>query len=519
SCNATLSAVAGGSAGSCDITETVAASYNFTASYPGDSTYMSSSTSVGTPVTVGMDNTTTAITSVSSSSGSFAADDNITVSVSVTADSPGGGTPTNMVSVSDGVSGSCNVTLSGGVGNCVIDTEPAGTYTLTATYGGDSNYLASPPSSGFNISVGEANTTTTAITTGVASLDQPITANVTVTGTGSPTGTVTVTDGLQTCPVTLSGGTGSCQLTEAALGDYTFVATYNGDSLDSSSTSSVPVDVLNSTTTTMTSPSNGSTAVVGQPITFDVGATVNSPGTGTPTGQVAVTDGTQTCNATLTGGIGSCNIAEPAVGDYYLTATYKGDANDDSSDPTAPVEVTVGAASSATTISSTTSNPAAGQPITVDVQVAGEFTGPGVAAPSGTVTVSDGTQHCDAVLSGSDGTATGSCAVTAETAGLHSFTASFPGDGNFDSSDSSSPTAVSVGPASSATTITGITPSPLVGQPITVDVQVAGEFTGTGVAAPSGTVTVSEGTQHCDASLSGSDGTATGSCAVTAETA
>ena len=59
----------------------------------------------------------------------------------------------------------------------------------------------------------------------------------------------------------------------------------------------------------------------------------------------------------------------------------------------------------------------------------GEFTGSGDPAPTGTVTVSDGTRSCQASLSGSNGTATGSCQITEQSPGTYSFTASYLGEG------------------------------------------------------------------------------------------
>ena len=84
----------------------------------------------------------------------------------------------------------------------------------------------------------------------------------------------------------------------------------------------------------------------------------------------------------------------------------------------------------------------------------GQFTGSGDPAPTGTVTVSDGTQSCQASLSGSNGVATGSCQITEQAPGTYSFTASYPGDANFNSSQTSTPATVTVGQAPSSTSIT-----------------------------------------------------------------
>jgi large repetitive protein len=260
--------------------------------------------------------------------------------------------------------------------------------------------------------------------------------------------------------------------------------------------------------------------VTGQPVSIAVQVAGTSPGAGVPapSGDVVVTDGTHSCQAALSGSngvsTGSCSLTEDSAGGYSITAGYPGDANFGSSQTSSATAVTVGPAPSATTITSATAGPVTGQPVTIAVQVAGKYPGAGVAAPSGTVTVTDGTRTCQASLSGSNGTATGSCQITEDAAGSYSLTASYPGDSNFGASTTSPATTLTVGPAPSKTTITSATSS-VAGQPITVEVRTAGEYTGSGIVAPSGTVTVTGGTGSCRAALSGSGGVSTGSCQLT----
>src|SRR5207249_6812856 len=63
-------------------------------------------------------------------------------------------------------------------------------------------------------------------------------------------------------------------------------------------------------------------SVVGQPVT--VSYTVTSTG-GTPTGNVTVSDGTETCIGTVAAG--SCALTPTTAGAQTLVATYAGDAN------------------------------------------------------------------------------------------------------------------------------------------------------------------------------------------------
>jgi hypothetical protein len=69
-----------------------------------------------------------------------------TISVTV---SSSGGTPTGTVTVTAGTAKVCTITLAAGAGSCVLQSGqlPAGTYQVTASYGGDANTdpSASPP--------------------------------------------------------------------------------------------------------------------------------------------------------------------------------------------------------------------------------------------------------------------------------------------------------------------------------------------------------------------------------------
>ncbi len=154
--------------------------------------------------------------------------------------------------------------------------------------------------------------------------------------------------------------------------------------------------------------------------------------------------------------------------------------------------------------------------MTIDVQVSDECTEPGGGTPIGTVDVTDGTQNCTATLSGSAGVANGSCAIIESSAGDYSLNAAYSGKYQYEPSATANSTPISVAMAATSTTVqvAGFGPA-VVGQPVTVTAQTAGEYTGAGEPTPTGTVTVNEGTQSCTADLSGTAGKATGSCIIT----
>ena len=60
--------------------------------------------------------------------------------------------------------------------------------------------------------------------------------------------------------------------------------------------------------------------------------TVNAPGAGTPTGNVTVSDGVDSCNAPVA--TGQCTVTLNTTGTRTLTATYPGDTNFNTSDDT-----------------------------------------------------------------------------------------------------------------------------------------------------------------------------------------
>jgi hypothetical protein len=61
------------------------------------------------------------------------------LTVTTTVNGHGSITPTGTVTVRNGKGKTCTVDLSGGTGHCSITVHP-GTFTISAHYGGDSNY-------------------------------------------------------------------------------------------------------------------------------------------------------------------------------------------------------------------------------------------------------------------------------------------------------------------------------------------------------------------------------------------
>ena len=334
--------------------------------------------------------------------------------------------PTGNVTVSDGTS-SCTGTVA--AGQCSLTSTTAGSKTLTATYVGDTNFNASPASAGVAHTVNKADTTTTITSDNPdpSVVGQAVTVQYSVTanapGSGTPTGNVTVSDGTISCTGTAAAG--QCSLTFTSAGAKSLTATYAGDSNYNGSTSAAAAHTANkaNTTTSITS-DNPDPSTPGQAVTVQYSVAVSAPGAGTPTGNVTVSDGVDSCTGTVPAG--QCSITLNTAGARTLTASYAGDSNFNGSTSSGEPH-TVGSRQTTTIITSDNPDPSVvGQAVTVQYSVTPAAGG----TPTGNVTVSDGTVSCTGTV------AAGQCSLTFTSAGAKSITASYAGDSNFDPSTS-----------------------------------------------------------------------------------
>jgi hypothetical protein len=133
SCSITLS----GGKGSCQMASTTAGARSLNASYGGDSNFNASVATASQ--TVNLANTATAITLTSPNPSVLGQP--VTVKFAVTAVAPGAGTPTGTVTLTATSGESCSNSVS--VGSCSLTFTTAGSRTLTAAYGGSSNFAPS----------------------------------------------------------------------------------------------------------------------------------------------------------------------------------------------------------------------------------------------------------------------------------------------------------------------------------------------------------------------------------------
>jgi hypothetical protein len=308
-----------------------AGTYSLTARYVGNSSF-GSSTSAAASVTVTASTATTTTTSLVASPNPVTAGQTLnmvaTVSASGTASLSG---TVNFMNGST-VLGSASVNSSG-VATLSIASLPAGTYSLTARYVGNSSYLASTsPAASVTVTASTAPTTISLVaspnpvTEGQALI---LTATVTESGAPSPTGTVSFMNGsaVMGTSVLNSSGVATLSISSLAVGTYSITAQYpsvtgtnpqgSGSASPASATVLVTVDAATapiapsfSMTVTGSTPSvsPGETAVYSLVVTPTTGTTlpaITFAASGLPTGATAtfspamIAAGRGTTNVTL----------------------------------------------------------------------------------------------------------------------------------------------------------------------------------------------------------------------------
>jgi hypothetical protein len=301
-------------------------SHSLTASYAGSSSYLSS---LSAPVTQTVNKASTS-TSVSSSRNPAAAGQIATFTAVVTS---AGGIPTGTVTFRDGAVTLGPGTLNGsGQATFSTSTLTAGTHSITAAYGGDTNFLGST-SSALSQTVTQATTTTTLTSAPNPSITgQPVTVTATVSSStgGVPTGTVTFQEGKTVLGSSALSAAGTAVFITSSLsfGTHMIKAVYAGTTSYAGSSSGNLKQVVNlppfqPSTTSLSSSPNPS--AFGQSVTFI--ATVTSPAGATP-GDVIFKDGNKTLGTVpLSGGEATLSTASLKRGSHSITATYSGPAN------------------------------------------------------------------------------------------------------------------------------------------------------------------------------------------------
>src|SRR5579859_7748274 len=285
---------------------------------------------------------------------------------------------------------------------------------------------------------------------GVASSTQPsvfgqpvnFTATVTSSNFGTPSGTVTFTDGATTLGTATLDNNGQAVflISTLTLGSHSISVSYSGDANFTGSNSSVFTQTVNQATSssavTLTGGTNPSS--FGQPLTFT--ATVTPQFTGIPTGTITFLDKGVTIlgpPVTLDGSAqASLTISSLAVGTHSITVVYSGDKNFSSTSVSPALPQIVKAVSNTNIALTSGADPStAGNSLTFTATVGPQT--PSV--PTGTVTFMDNYMNNNTALASNvalDNSGHASVTTSSLAAGVHNITVIYSGDNTFAASTS-----------------------------------------------------------------------------------
>ena len=490
-----------------------------------------------------------------------------------------GPAPTGTVSIGgSGFSGIFGATTCGSAsGNtitCASTYTPSGTdlpgsYTVAASFTGDSNYTGSNSPQTGNFTIAPATTTTT-VTSGTnpSVFGQSVILTASIAGEfgmarqGSPalagerltkgrlakgartkgaiargeltkgessrsgaiagmqldvSGSVTwsANTGCGTTPATSGNpAIATCTTSSLLVGDDAITATYLGDSDHGGSSGTLSNQVVSPASATATASSSLNPSTYGQAVSFGVSVAAVAPGAGTPTGTVQfAVDGTNLGSAvTLVGGSASSgSIATLAEGTHSVTATYTGDGNFQGTVGTLSGGQVVGQATDTTVVTSNQNPSVFGQSVTLTATISGQFnyakSGKTHLRPdvSGTVAWSANT-GCSSSLVTPGNPGTATCVTTVLPVGTDAITATYSGDSNHGGSSGTLSNQV-VSPASAAATVSSSLNPSTYGQAVSFGVSVAAVAPGAGT--PTGTVQFAIDGTNFGSAVTLSSGTAT----------
>ncbi|HYF79316.1 MAG TPA: Ig-like domain repeat protein, partial [Symbiobacteriaceae bacterium] len=464
--------------------------------YQGDDSRFAPSTSTALSQVVNPAATSTAL-AVDLSNPSYG--DNVTLTATVTATAPGGGTPTGTVTFMDGATSLGTKSLVGGSASLTLNTLGAGAHSLTAVYGGSGDHVAST-SVAASMTVAKATLTATLTSSynpSVYGQGMDFTATLTPTGgvAAAPAGvydlmingTAAVTDN----PIGWDANIARSAPAEG-VGDYEIYFVFKGDANYLPATSNTITQTIVKANTTTVASAIAAT-VYGQPMTFT--ATINpvAPSVWRPDGDVQILNGTEVLGQGTMYGIDSdtaevqVTVSTLPVGTHTLTVKYLGSTNFNGSSTT--ISHTVNKAGSAVTLASSDTTSNFGETITLTATASA--TGAGSGTPAGEVIFNriEGGVAVEELGRAPLVGGTASIDIATLSVGNHQIRAEYSGNASFLASQSD-PMSQTVAPATTTTTLTVDDATPVYSQAVTFTATVAPTVA---AGIPGGKVTFKEG--------------------------
>jgi hypothetical protein len=334
--------------------------------------------------------------------------------------------------------------ISSSVATLTISSLAVGTHSITAQYGGDSNYsvaVSTPVSQVVNKA---------SSTIALASSLNPSTAGasvtLTATVTSGATGTVTFQDGTTALGTgTINSGVATLTTSSLTAGTHSITAQYGGDTNYTGVVSTAVSQVVNLTAPTVTVTSSLNPSTFGAGVTFSIALPTGATGT------VTFYDGTTVLGTGgISNGVAALTTSSLAAGTHSITAQYAGDAKQPPL-VSAPLSQVVNPVSSAVAFNVAPNPATQGSPVTLTATVP--------TGATGTVTFYDGTTVIGTVAV-VNGAAT--LTVTNLAAGSHSITAVYGGDANHTAATSPA-VSLTINPALTADfKVTNQTPAQLI---------------------------------------------------------
>jgi hypothetical protein len=370
----------------------------------------------------------------------------------------------------------------------------------TLTIGSNTPTLSSASSSTFNVVAVNHFTLTSVPATATAGTS----FNVTVTAYSSTDNSAVATS--YTGPVkftssdtaailpgstTLTSGTGTVSVTLKTSGTQTLTV---ADSSGSPSTTSTNITVAAATASVVNVASGtGQSAAIGaaftNPLMVQVLDAYSNPVSGNvvtftvPTSGASASLSSSTCTTSTTSPVGTCSVTATANGTASSTA-YTVSAKATGVTTAASFSLTNIKASPTLTVTASPITLVYGQPVTI--KATSSITSAGGSTPTGAVTFYDNTTALTPTATPVNGVSTFN---TTALVGAQTYAALSVADSNFNAAPEAFATTIHVGNASS--TLTGPTTQPVlvtVNSTGSVPVSVTGQFSGSGVSTPSGSV-------------------------------